>query len=130
MRQSDLGVFAEPVLWYVRAKRTWGWVTAARSRPVVARAGARRFSLPWCLDAIMVSTKPSIIELDMKKLEELLGRAEAALGKEDYATVKALIESYTYLAELVGDKNTSIARLRKLLFGAKTEKTAAVVGKT
>ena len=76
----------------------------------------------------MVSTKPSIIGLDMKKLEELLGRAEAALGKEDYATLKALIESYSYLAELVGDKNTTIARLRKLLFGVKTEKTAAVVG--
>ena len=30
----------------------------------------------------------------------------------------------------MGDKNTSIARLRKLLFGAKTEKTAAVVGAT
>jgi len=76
----------------------------------------------------MVSTKPSIIELDMKKLEELLGRAEAALGQEDYATLKALVESYAYLAELVGDKNTTIARLRKLLFGAKTEKTATVIG--
>ena len=31
---------------------------------------------------------------------------------------------------LVGDKNTTIARLRKLLFGAKTEKTAAVIGDT
>ena len=37
--------------------------------------------------------------------------------------------SYAYLSELVGDKNTTIARLRKLLFGAKTEKTAAVVGR-
>ena len=92
----------------------------------LGRGGFRRL----VLDAIMVSTKPSIIELDMKKLEELLGRAEAALGKEDYATLKALIESYSYLAELVGDKNTTIARLRKLLFGAKTEKTAAVIGKT
>ena len=76
----------------------------------------------------MVSTKPSIIEWDMKELEELLGRAESALGKADYERIKAFIESYTYLTELVGDKNTTIARLRKLLFGAKTEKTAAVIG--
>jgi len=76
----------------------------------------------------MILAKATIIELDMKKLEEVLRRAEAALGEEDYATIKALVESYAYLAELVGNKNTSIARLRKLLFGAKTEKTAAVVG--
>jgi len=37
-------------------------------------------------------------------------------------------ESYAYLSDLVGDKNTTISRLRKMLFGAKTEKTAAVVG--
>ncbi len=80
------------------------------------------------LDAIMVSTKPTIIELDMKKLEDVLRRVEAALGEEDYATIKAVVESYAYLADLVGNKNTSIARLRKLLFGAKTEKTAAVIG--
>ena len=32
------------------------------------------------------------------------------------------------LTELLKDKNTSIARLRKLLFGSQTEKTNAVVG--
>jgi transposase len=76
----------------------------------------------------MIQAKPTIIELDMKRLEDVLRRAEAALGEEDYATIKAVVESYAYLAELVGNKDTSIARLRKLLFGARTEKTAAVVG--
>ena len=64
----------------------------------------------------------------MGKLEDTLRRAETVLNQEDYALLKAVAESYAYLAELVGDKNTSIARLRKLLFGAKTEKTAAVIG--
>ena len=73
-------------------------------------------------------TKPTIIEMDMGKLEDTLRRAETVLNQEDYARLKTLAESYAYLAELVGDKNTSIARLRKLLFGAKTEKTAAVIG--
>ena len=65
----------------------------------------------------------------MDNLEELLGRAEAALGEEDYATIKAVVESYAYIADLVGNKNITISRLQKLLFGAKTEKTAAVVGR-
>ena len=64
----------------------------------------------------------------MGALEETLRRAETVLSQEDYARLKLLAESYACLTELVGDKNTSIARLRKLLFGAKTEKTAAVVG--
>jgi transposase len=76
----------------------------------------------------MMPTQPPIIELDMSELEDALRRAEAKLDEKDYAMLKALAEAYAYLTDLVGDKNTSIARLRKLLFGAKTEKTAAVVG--
>lgn len=77
----------------------------------------------------MIRAKATIIELDMKKLEDVLRRAETALREEDYETIKAVVDSYAYLADLVGNKNTTIARLRKLLFGAKTEKTAAVVSR-
>jgi transposase len=78
-----------------------------------------------------MSTKPIIVELDMDQLEDLLQRAEAKqLHDEDYATIKALAESYVHFVQLVGTKNASIARLRKLLFGATTEKTAAVIGDT
>ena len=75
----------------------------------------------------MVQAKPTIIELDMDKLEDVLRRAEGKLDEEDFAMVKALADAYAYLTEVVGDKNTSIARLRKLIFGAKTEKTARVL---
>lgn len=77
----------------------------------------------------MVSTKPTIIELDMGRLEDALQRAEERLDEPDYALLKTLAESYAYLSELVGDKHTTIARLRKLLFGAQTETTAAVTGR-
>jgi transposase len=77
---------------------------------------------------MMMPTQPTIIELDMSTLEDALRRAEAKLDEKDYAMLKALADAYAYLTDLVGDKNTSIARLRKLLFGTKTEKTAAVVG--
>jgi transposase len=74
-------------------------------------------------------TKPTIIELDIDKLEEILRRVEAKeLHADDYETISTVIESYVGLFSLVGDKNTTIARLRKMLFGASTEKTAAVIG--
>ena len=77
----------------------------------------------------MVLANPIIIELDMAKLDDLLHRVDAReLRAEDYSTLQSLIESYKDLYFAVGNKNTSIARLRKLLFGAKTEKTARVIG--
>jgi transposase len=76
----------------------------------------------------MVQTKPTIVELDMDKLEEILRRLEAKeLDADDYETIKAVIGSYVYLVHTVGDKETTIRRLRQMLFGAKTEKTAAVI---
>jgi len=80
-------------------------------------------------NAIMVLANPTIIELDMGTLDDLRRRVDAReLHAEDYSTIQSLIESYKDLYFAVGDKSTSIARLRKLLFGAKTEKTARVVG--
>ena len=74
-------------------------------------------------------TKPTIIELDMNKLDDILRRVEAKeLRAEDYETIRTVIESYVGLYFAVGDKNTTIRRLRQMLFGVKTEKTAAVVG--
>ena len=75
----------------------------------------------------MIQAKPTIIELDMGELEDVLRRAEERLDEKDYGLVKAVIESYAYLTELVGDKDTTIRRLRQMLFGAKTEKTSVVV---
>jgi transposase len=68
-----------------------------------------------------------IVELNRDRIEALLQRAERALNEADYQTVKAVFESYAYLTDLVEDKRTTIARLRKLLFGARTEKTRAVI---
>ncbi len=77
----------------------------------------------------MVQTKPTIVELDMDKLEEILQRLDAKeLDADDYETIKAVIGAYVRLFNAVGDKNTTIRRLRQMLFGAKTEKTSAVIG--
>jgi transposase len=73
-------------------------------------------------------TSPEIIELDGTRLDEVLGRVERALDAPDAALIRAVFRSYVYVTDLVEDKNTSIRRLRQLFFGARTEKTAAVVG--
>src|SRR6188508_1051538 len=72
---------------------------------------------------------PEIIEVDRPRLEEVLGRAEQALAQEDVALLRAVVEAYRYVVDLVDDKNTSMGRLRQLLFGARTEKTDAVLGR-
>lgn len=53
----------------------------------------------------MKTPNQEIVELSMDKLEELLQRAEARqFNEEDYETIKALVESYAYITELVEDK--------------------------
>jgi transposase len=72
---------------------------------------------------------PEIIEVDSPRLEQVLGRAEQALTQEDVELIRAVVEAYRYVVDLVDDKNTSIGRLRQLLFGPRTEKTNAVLGR-
>jgi transposase len=103
------------------------WIGDARHRVSSAHLWAWRFS-STAVAGIIMPTKPTIIEMDADKLEDVLRRAEAALDEEDYSLLKAVVESYAYLAELVGEKATTIGRLRKMLFGASTEKTSAVIG--
>jgi transposase len=73
---------------------------------------------------------PEIIDVDSTQVEEILRRVEQALDAKDAALIRAVFQSYVYVADLVDDKNTSIRRLRQLFFGARTEKTAAVVGRS
>jgi len=72
---------------------------------------------------------PEIVEVDSTQLEDVLRRVGQALDEKDAALIRAVFQSYVYVADLVKDKNTSIRRLRQLFFGARTEKTAAVVGR-
>jgi transposase len=77
----------------------------------------------------MTRTVPTTIEIDMQKLDDVLRRVAAnELTEDDCQTIRTLFASYVHLTELLKDKNTSLARLRKMLFGARTEKTAAVIG--
>ena len=73
---------------------------------------------------------PEIIEMNPAEFEELMRRAaQGAFEEDDYAKIRGVLKAYLYVLELIDKKSTSIARLRKLLFGASTEKTADVVGR-
>src|SRR4051812_17870617 len=71
---------------------------------------------------------PELVDVDSDRLEEVLRRAERSLDEKDAGLIRAVFESYAYVTELAEDKNTTIRRLRQLLFGARTEKTEAVAG--
>ena len=71
---------------------------------------------------------PEIVDVDRTRLEEVLGRAEQSLDEKDAALIRAVFQSYVYVAGLVEDQNTSLRRLRQLFFGKRTEKTKTVVG--
>ena len=79
----------------------------------------------------MPKQSPEIIEVNSQQLEELLERAASnTLREEDTELMRQIFDSYVQFFEIVGNKNTTIARLRKLLFGASTEKTKNIVGNT
>jgi transposase len=74
-------------------------------------------------------TKLSTIEIDMSQLDDILRRVDAnELTADDCESLRTLCKAYVQLTELLKDKNTSLARLRKLLFGLQTEKTKQVLG--
>ncbi|MFO0892992.1 MAG: transposase [Isosphaeraceae bacterium] len=70
---------------------------------------------------------PEIIEVDDARLQDVLRRVEQALDAQDAELVRAVFASYAYVSDLVEDRDTTIRRLRQLFFGARTEKTEAVV---
>ena len=68
------------------------------------------------------------LELDVKELDEILERARTTpLSEEEHRKLKAAMETLVFVTGELEKKGTSIKRLRKLLFGASTEKTRDVL---
>lgn len=78
----------------------------------------------------MSGTTPQIVAVDRSQIDDLLRRAEQQLDAKDFQLLRTVIEAYAFVVRLLEDKKTSLGRLRKLLFGAATEKTAAIVGRS
>jgi transposase len=68
------------------------------------------------------------VNMSKEELEALLDRARTApLSEQDYAKLKAVVETLGYLTDLLEDRKTTIQKLRQLLFGATTEKIRNLV---
>jgi transposase len=67
-------------------------------------------------------------EMQLAALSGIVERARPALTETDYDELKTAIDTLAFLAEEIAHKGTTIDRLRRMLFGARTEKTAEVVG--
>ncbi|NQU26070.1 MAG: transposase [Candidatus Nealsonbacteria bacterium] len=94
----------------------------------------------------MKRTQPKIIELGAKTLQEALRCAETTLNDEHYEAIKAVVESYAYIAELAEHfpeecrrvlealaviyRNDAIARKRKLSPAARLDFHQANSGST
>ena len=70
---------------------------------------------------------PEVIELDYDQLESKLDQIEAVLGPEMAQPFRQLLHWYSILLGILRDKTISIQRLRKMLFGASTERTSDVL---
>lgn len=78
---------------------------------------------------MITKSETPTIDCNMDEMTRLLERLKAAgIDEKDYELVKALIQSYDYVTNLIRDKETSIRRLRKILFGSTSEKTREVLG--
>jgi transposase len=72
---------------------------------------------------------PPGIELRWEELEAIVERAgHAVLSPEEHAKLKAVMETFAFITAELQSKQTSLERLRRLIFGAKTEKTRTIVG--
>ena len=70
----------------------------------------------------------SPLELNQQELEQILERAlTAPLAEDDYRKLHAVLETLAYMTQLLENKNTTLQRLRQILFGASTERTRQVL---
>jgi len=73
---------------------------------------------------------PQRLAADAAQLASVAQRLESrSLEPGDYELLKVVIETVCYLSRLVQQKATSIQRLLRLIFGARTEKTATVLNR-
>jgi transposase len=73
---------------------------------------------------------PEIVEVEKGQLDEIVKhmKASPALSEEECQLTETAFATLIYLLEALKQKKTTIARLQKILFGAKTEKTKSVLG--
>lgn len=68
-----------------------------------------------------------VLELDVEQMEAQLEQIEQTLGEQAARPFRLLLGAYLSVLRLIEHKNTTIGRLRRLLFGSASERTREVV---
>jgi len=68
-----------------------------------------------------------VIEVNREEIQAMLERKREALGEEDYEKLQKLLRAFSYLSDIIGEKDTTISQLRALLMKPSTEKTEKVL---
>ena len=71
---------------------------------------------------------PQRLAVPIKDITAIVERTRAVLSTEEHAALRAAVDTLALVQAELQTKNASIARLRKMIFGARTEKTRAVLG--
>ena len=72
---------------------------------------------------------PECIEVSVDEISAIVERTQSgALSAEDYAKLKAAIDTFALVTAQLQAKDASIERLRHMIFGATTESTRNVLG--
>ena len=72
---------------------------------------------------------PPPLELPLNELTAIVERTKSApLSPDDHARLKAAMDTLAFVTAELQATGTSLNRLRRLLFGAPTEKTRTIVG--
>ena len=84
---------------------------------------AHTFAADWAAQAMAKSTAPEIVSLSSSQVEELLAELAPLLPAETYGLLEKVLRTLQWLMGAIEAKNTTLGRLARMLFGAKTEKT-------
>ena len=72
----------------------------------------------------MKTSHPPLVELDREELLAIIERS--SLSPEERAQLRAVVEAYALVSHHIDGNRMTVARLRKMLFGARTEKTSTL----
>jgi hypothetical protein len=73
------------------------------------------------------ASAPEIVALSTAQLEELLAKLAELVPVETYRLLESVLRTFQWLVGAMEAKNTTLGRLRRMIFGKQTEKTSAVL---
>src|ERR1035438_9063777 len=75
------------------------------------------------------SSLPEPVVLSVEEIAAIVERTQTgALNAQEHAKLKTVVDTLTFITAELQAKRTSLQRLRRMLFGARTETTRNVIG--